>query len=361
MRFVFIFTFICFYWIGGIAFSQSFVENKGQWPSEVLYGITTGQGSVFIQKTGYRIHQFDLSGLHHAEPQYIPDENDIRIKGHVFQVNWIMSNRKVKTLAIDPIPTTFNFFLGNDTQKWASNCHSFQEVIQYNVFPHIDLVWKIADGIVKTEWNIHPEGQASSILWAYDGVDAAVESDQNISVLTSMGNFIEHMPACWIEISKGKKKELSNKIRYQSRGKYFGLQSEVESDGLMVIDPQLIFSTYSGSTTDNFGYTATYDQEGFLYSGSSAFGQGYPTTLGAYQTTWAGGDGSFTLPGTDVALSKYDVSGTFMVWSTFIGGAGDELPHSLVVNANNELIAYGSTGSNNFPFTGNAQDSTFNG
>jgi gliding motility-associated-like protein len=135
----------------------------------------------------------------------------------------------------------------------------------------------------------------------------------------------------------------------------------VESDGLLVIDPQLIFSTYSGSTTDNFGYTATYDQEGYLYSGSSAFGQGYPTTLGAYQTTWAGGDGSFTLPGTDVALSKYDVTGTFMVWSTFIGGAGDELPHSLVVNANNELIAYGSTGSDNFPCSVNALDSSFNG
>ena len=44
----------------------------------------------------------------------------------------------------------------------------------------------------------------------------------------------------------------------------------------------LEFSTYSGSTADNFGYTATYDNYGFLYSGSTVFGVGYPTTLGAY-------------------------------------------------------------------------------
>ena len=50
-----------------------------------------------------------------------------------------------------------------------------------------------------------------------------------------------------------------------------------------------------------------------------------------------------------------------MVWSTFLGGLGDELPHSLVVNGQNELLMYGSSGSSNFPCSNNAFDNTFNG
>ena len=57
----------------------------------------------------------------------------------------------------------------------------------------------------------------------------------------------------------------------------------------LVIDPTLIFSTFSGSTSNNFGYTATFDRDGFLYSGSTAFGGTYPTTTGAYDRSFNGG------------------------------------------------------------------------
>ena len=41
----------------------------------------------------------------------------------------------------------------------------------------------------------------------------------------------------------------------------------------LIIDPVLEFSTYSGSYADNFGYTATHDNFGFLYSGSTVLRQ----------------------------------------------------------------------------------------
>jgi gliding motility-associated-like protein len=142
--------------------------------------------------------------------------------------------------------------------------------------------------------------------------------------------------------------------------KGFGFELGAHDPGLpVVIDPTLSFSTYSGSLANNFGYTATFDRDGFLYSGSTAFGQGYPTTLGAYQVTHAGGNGLFS--GTDIALTKYDTTGTFLIWSTYLGGSSDELPHSLVVNGNDELFVYGTTSSPNFPTTSGALDITFNG
>ena len=62
-----------------------------------------------------------------------------------------------------------------------------------------------------------------------------------------------------------------------------------------------------------------------------------------------------------MAISKYDVSGTFMQWSTFLGGSHDDLPHSLICNSNDELIVLGTTSSGNFPVSSNAFDNSFNG
>ena len=78
-------------------------------------------------------------------------------------------------------------------------------------------------------------------------------------------------------------------------GFLFGLVSKLTSLAKnydLVIDPELVFSTYSGSSADNFGYTATYDKQGNLYAGSISFGPGYPTTLGAYQLNFNGGVGN---------------------------------------------------------------------
>ncbi|MFN3940555.1 MAG: hypothetical protein ACK4IY_08195, partial [Chitinophagales bacterium] len=122
----------------------------------------------------------------------------------------------------------------------------------------------------------------------------------------------------------------------------------------LVIDPELIFGSYSGSSDDNWGYTATYDLEGNLYGGGIVMGSGYPTTTGAYDVTFGGGY-------CDVGISKFSADGSSLIYSTFIGGSGNDLPHSLVVNSAGELIVYGTTGSTNFPTTAGAFNEDFSG
>jgi hypothetical protein len=139
---------------------------------------------------------------------------------------------------------------------------------------------------------------------------------------------------------------------------------------ILVIDPEIVFSTYSGSSALNFGYTATYDNLGFLYAGGSVFEPGYPATPGAYDisfNSYASFDFFFSgwrqiIYGvSDMAISKYDTSGTKLIYSTYIGGNMSELPHSLVVNEQGELYILGTTGSNNFPVSANAYNKNYNG
>ena len=125
----------------------------------------------------------------------------------------------------------------------------------------------------------------------------------------------------------------------------------------VVIDPVLVFSSYSGSTADNWGYTATYDSHGNLYGGGIAFSVGYPVTFGAYQTQFCASASGTT---TDVAITKFDSAGTNIYYSTYLGGSYVDIPHSLYVNDNDELYVFGTTASPDFPVTPDAFDTSFN-
>ncbi|MFN3874435.1 MAG: PKD domain-containing protein, partial [Flavobacteriales bacterium] len=142
--------------------------------------------------------------------------------------------------------------------------------------------------------------------------------------------------------------------RYRLEGDRLAFEVQREGEGAVVIDPVLAFSSFSGSSADNFGYTATYDASGHLYGGGIVFNAGYPVSTGALQGFFAGGS-------IDVGISKWSPDGASLVWSTYLGGSGGaETPHSLVVNAQDELFVLGATGSADFPTTPGCFDGSFN-
>ena len=68
--------------------------------------------------------------------------------------------------------------------------------------------------------------------------------------------------------------------------------------------------------------------------------------MGAYQLNFNGGVGN---GGTDIAITKYNNTGTQRIYSTYLGGSFDELPHSMIVSDLGELYIFGTTGSEDFP------------
>ena len=126
----------------------------------------------------------------------------------------------------------------------------------------------------------------------------------------------------------------------------------------LVIDPVLVFACSSGSTADNFGMTATYDLAGNLYSGGTCFDIGYPV-VNPYDSTY---NGVITYGRTDLVITKYDSSGTFLHYSTYIGGAiSSEIVTSLIVDNQDNLYLHGATGSTDFPITTLTYDNSYNG
>jgi hypothetical protein len=146
--------------------------------------------------------------------------------------------------------------------------------------------------------------------------------------------------------------------RYQT--KYVLIGKEIRFDvknynrnEVLIIDPTLIFSSFSGSVGDNWGFTATYGPDGSFYGGGINLKTGYPVTTGAFQTVWAGGNSGVNA--TDISISKLSPNGTSRIYATYLGGSGNEQPHSLVVDGAGNLIVAGRTNSADYPLKGAGQ------
>ena len=218
---------------------------------------------------------------------------------------------------------------------------------------------------MKYDFIVHAGGNVNDIKISYEGTDEMNVSNSCVHIKTSVGEIIEAPPFSYQKtdwnIAQVKcKYELNNNLLK------FKLIENYNSSKDLIIDPTLVFSTYTGSTADNFGYTATYDDAGNLYMGGYVntvqFGGAYPTTAGAFQIAFGGGTSTSGIQfPCDMGITKFNATGTALIYSTYLGGNDNETPHSLFVNTNNQLCVYGRTYSPNFPVTAGAYDPTYNG
>lgn len=338
-----------------------FIPNQGQFHSNVLYRVDVPHGNLFLESNTFTYHFYDggmLNEMHHGHSDY--DTSNLFMKFHSYKVKFENANPNPTLSSSQKAQNHFNFYLGSDPKKWAAKVPAFEEVTYEDLYPGIDLkLYKHQFDGLKYDLIVAPNSEPEKVLISYTGADSLYLKNGKLYVITSLSENWEEKPEAW-QMVKGKKQKVACKYKLDGRNLSYEFPNGYDKNIELIIDPIMVFSSYSGSTANNFGYTATYDKFGFLYSGSTAFNPGYPVTIGAYQMAWAGGTGNGGLAGTDMAITKWDTTGTFLIYSTYLGGSSDEAPHSLIVSEYSELYVMGTTGSTNFPTTLNGFDTSFN-
>ncbi len=345
-----------------------FIENKNQWEKNVLYKADINAGAVFLEKDCFTFLFKDAAALNkilefkhqHPDKSKPLTAADYIVNCHAYKVKFVNAKPDVKVTANTPYEGYYNYYTGNDAKKWASNVKSYNKVEYSGLYKQTDLNMYESNSQLKYDIILHPGANADSIKILYDGVDKIYLKDNNLVVKTSVNEVTELSPESY-QMINGKKTKVPCKFKLNGDVLSFVFPKGYDKTCDLTIDPTLVFSTYSGSTTDNWGFTATYDTSGCAYSGGIAFGTGYPVSTGAFQTNFAGGDAGGYLSGCDVAIIKYNPTGTQRIWATYLGGSKNDLPHSMIVNTSNDLVVYGTTGSSDFPTTSGSFDQSFNG
>jgi len=342
--------------------NYKFIENKNQWPSSVLYRAAIPSGFMFLKKDGVQYTYYDskaIGRLHLANPAAsvasgfkLAKSASNMIKAHGIEVKFVGANPQVKIQPKEPLTEKMNYFLGNDPKQWATDVRSFHTLHYQDIYAAIDLKFYEHHQHLKYEFIVAPNTSPKAIKMQYNAVDGLFLKNGNLVVLTSLGEIIEKKPYCY-QIINGKKTTVKANFKLEGNQVSFEFPYGYNPNFELVIDPELIFSSYSGSVADNWGNTAAFDLNENLYAGGTAFASRFPVTLSAFQFDFGG-----TI---DVGILKFSSDGTRLLYGAYFGGNGPEVPHSLVVNSADELIILGTTGSTNMPTTGGVFDATFNG
>tara|TARA_B110000037_G_C17119552_1_gene505193 strand:- start:623 stop:4099 length:3477 start_codon:yes stop_codon:yes gene_type:complete len=345
----------------GVYSQTAFFKNNGQWEKEILYKSDFNSGKLYIEDGILNYNFFDTKDMdkyvsaHHKKQMYVEAQQDIIIKAHCLKTNFIHANKNLKVLALNELKEYANYYIGNNPEKWASKVPAFQSLILENLYTNIDLRLEVKPNGYKYDFIVKPFANERDIIIEYLGAEKISLESGNLRIETSVNDIIEQRPYSY-QLVDGEKRTIECHFVLKNDKVSFQFPEGFDNSKELIIDPFIVFSRISGSSSDNFGYTATYDSKENAYGAGSVFTNGFITTSGSYDITFDGGS-------TDIGIVKYSSDGQQRLFSTYLGGFDADLPHSLVVNSRDELYVLGTTGSLNFPTSNTSTpfSSSFNG
>lgn len=339
-----------------------FIENKGQWHQGNDFQAQIPGGRLGVSATGFSVLLVDLDACDHqhvAGDQHLNEADwssaSESVNSHYFKINLVGSNPNARPAPEGLLDGYDNYFLGNDRSQWVTNARSFASVLYKDVYEGIDFRVSSVGKNLKYDFIVRAGADPSQIQIEYKGTDGIEKSGEELKIQTSVGPLSEMKPLSYQQIAQHQN-VISSEYQLRDNIVSFYFPDGYDNSRDLIIDPLLIFSTYSGSTADNWGSTATPGEHGTLYSAGVTrqdAGGFFPATTGAFQTS---NRGSF-----DMAIIKYDSAGTKFLYATHLGGANNDSPQSLVVDkATGDLIVLGISSSLNYPVSSNAFDNSFN-
>ncbi|MCX7769408.1 MAG: SBBP repeat-containing protein [Flavobacteriales bacterium] len=333
-----------------------FIENKGQWPQEVLYLARLGGLNAWITRTGavYDFYQLkEKEGAKALAERPGPDKFETKEYaryGHVVRVGHSGAGAAASGQGRLKLQGYYNYFLGNDPSRWASEVGLYKEAVVKELYPGIDVRWYFEKGGLRYDYVVAPGADPGQIRLMLEGQKSQAFRDNNLVFTTRFGEVQLMELYAYQETESGRVPVAS---RWKQEGRQIGIEVErYDRSRPLTIDP-LVYSTLIGGDDKDRGCSIAVDGSGAAYVTGYTQSTDYPTTSGAYDETYYGGND-------DVFVTKLNAAGSALVYSTFIGGYDWDKAYSIAVDGSGAAYVTGGTKSNNYPTTSGAYDGSYN-
>lgn len=337
-----------------------FVPNAGQFASDIQYLARIPGGAIQVHQRHWLIQQLDLrqlEKLHHraAHEEQARGYHPEFIKGNNVRVDFV-GGTLANAAPLNGTGEYYNYFTHPEPECWVTGVPTYQGLYFKDVYSGVDLQLYQVEQSIKYDWRVAVGADPSCIRLAYSGMKSLMNDRGRLVVGHEFGGWEEVEPVAY-QFVNGVRQSVPCQFHVREGEVGFAFPQGYDLCEPLVIDPLLIFSTYTGFTADNWGSTATPGERGTAYSAGvtnqATFGGVFPATAGSFQTSYGGIY--------DVGIVKFDSLGSKLLYATFLGGGLSESAHSLVVDGNGDLVILGTTSSANFPTTVNAYDRSYNG
>ena len=293
----------------------SFIANTGQTDRNVKFQVKGAGHSIYFTPNEITFTAFQKP----TEPG-----NPATATSSTVRSSLANSNPNPTISGLDKLPGVANFILGEDSSQWHTDVPTFNGVVYQNVYQGIDRVFKGTEGQLKSDFLVAPFADPSQIKMNYSGVNNIRLRDDGALILeTPLGELIDNAPIVYQDIN-GQRVNVAAAYNLLGNNQVNFSLGDFDRTQPLVIDPVLAYSTYLGGSGYESANRMTVDSTGAAYIIGTTFNN-FTTTPGAFQTT-PGGQADFL-------VTKINPQGTALVYSTYIGGAGNEYGFGIAVDS----------------------------
>ncbi len=330
----------------------TFEPNQGQSDARVKF-LSRGRGyALFLTTDEAVLKAQSLKPRGRSAVQHSAVGSDSpAVTTAVVRMKVVGANPDVPITAESELPSKSNYFVGNDPAKWRVNVPQFGKVRYQGIYPGVDLVYYGSEGRLEYDFELAAGADPKHIELSFAGAEALrVDQRGNLIAETGAGAVQLQAPVAYQQTTD-EKRLVPAKFLVSGRRVKFSV-GPYDRTRKLVIDPTLTYSTYLGGSL-NEGCLAVL---GAVRSGCPAIAvdgalnmyvagttaSSFPTTAGVYQSTLKGA--------ANVFVTKFNSSGSQLLFSTYLGGTGIDSPVGIAVDplSGNVYVA-GNTTSADFP------------
>lgn len=234
-----------------------------------------------------------------------------------------------------------HYLRGKDRSRWLRNVAHYGQVRFDEVYPGVDVVYYGNQRQLEHDFIVKPGADPKRVKLEFGGADALwVDDDGNLAVSTPTGTLGLQKPLVYQEIEGARKRVDAEYLLADSGTVSFRLGA-YDTDRPLVIDPVLLWGTFLGGSGLDQGNGIAVDPENFVFVAGSTDSVDFPTTPGSLQPAKAGL--------TDAFVSKMNEDGTELIFSTYLGGSGQDYGNDIAVDSGGRAYVCGATSSPDFP------------
>ena len=275
------------------------------------------------------------------------------IKQSVVRMKLEGANPSSTVSGMEQLPGIVNYFNGNDPAAWRTKIPTYAKVQYQEVYPGIDLAYYGNQSKLEYDFIVAPGADPGQIKLAFEGTsDIKIADSGDVILTTALGDVRLRKPIVYQLEQDGHKSlvagnyvvagpsERSSMVSRSSSTRNVGIQlAAYDHNKPVVIDPVVVYSTYLGGSSQDFGRGIAVDGAGSAYVTGDAISVNFPV-LSPSQGAFAGNDDAF--------VTKFDATGA-RVYSTYLGGSGADIGHGIAVDGAGAAYITGQTASSNFP------------
>jgi len=280
-----------------------------------------------------------------------PAEMVLALPGHgtPLRVRFEGAQREAELRGLDVRPGKSHYLIGRDPAGWYRNVPRYARVEARELYPGVSAVFYGNEGRLEYDLVVSPGADPGVVRLAFDGVEGMRIDDRGDLVLATRAGEVRHQRPLVYQLLNGERRPVEASYSLLGDRRVAFRLGAFDDSLSLTIDPTLVYSTFLGGIADDGAQALAIDLAGHAYLGGYTASANFPVTAGSYQPVPAGNHDAF--------VTKLDLAGTGVVYSTYVGGKNLDFVEALAVDADGHVYAGGRTYSDDFPLA-NALQST---